>query len=113
MMEDESSFKRGVVELILTGKPEEALELLSHHYGVETPQLRVGMPRSHRKHAGCYVAGRKTVYVANRDNLYNPYVVLHEFYHHLRTRRGEHRGTEKHAESFAKEYLEAYQKITS
>jgi hypothetical protein len=41
-----------------------------------------------------------------------PFVVLHEFYHHLRTALDrKHRGTEKYADEFAREFIEAYKSI--
>jgi hypothetical protein len=47
----------------------------------------------------------------NSDIFYNSFVVLHEFYHHLRTRGGVHRGSEKHANMYAKGFVDAYKKI--
>jgi len=100
------------VWLIVSKKPEDALEALSHYYKVKTPELKVGMPKRHRKKVGCYVSKNKTIYVSDLDNLYNPYVILHEFYHHLRIHDTKHKGTEKQAKRFAKDYIEAY-RITS
>jgi len=37
--------------------------------------------------------------------------VLHEFYHHIRTSGGIHRGSEKHANMYAKSFIESYNKI--
>lgn len=107
-MDSEGVFRAKIVHLILSRNPEEALKLLSQHCHVVTPDLRVGMPKGHRKNFGCYIAGKKTIHVSDRDNLYNPYLILHEFYHHLRTTDKKHRGTEKHANKFAREYIEAY-----
>lgn len=107
-MNSEGLFRAKIVHLILSRNPEEALKFLSQHCHVVTPDLRVGMPKGHRKNSGCYIAGKKTIYVSDRDNLYNPYLILHEFYHHLRTTNGKHRGTEKYADKFAREFIEAY-----
>jgi hypothetical protein len=41
----------------------------------------------------------------------NPFIVLHEFYHHIRTRAGVHRGSEKHANMYAKSFIDSYKKI--
>ena len=101
-------FKTKVVDLILTGKPEEALELLSQHYNVAVPELKVGLPKGCTKSFGCYVAKNQTIHVLNRENLCSPYIIIHEFYHHLRTQGKEHKGTEKHAQRFAEEYLRTY-----
>jgi len=111
-LNSEQLFKTKIVHLILSKKPEDALKALSHYYKVITPELKVGMPKGHRKNVGCYVSKNKTIYVSNSNNLYNPYLILHEFYHHLRTHDRKHRGTEKYADRFAKDYVEAY-KIAS
>jgi hypothetical protein len=39
--------------------------------------------------------------------------VLHEFYHHVRTREGVHRGSEKRANMYAKSFIDAYMKMAS
>ncbi len=109
MLADEQLFKARVVQLILKKEVEEALEVLSRHYHVSVPRLKVGMPKRSGGKAGCYVSGTKTIHVASMEKLYDPFVILHEFYHHLRTQGGKHRGTEKHASKFAEEYITAYQ----
>ena len=109
MSADEELFKARIVELILKKKVDEALVALSQHYRVSVPALRVGMPKRSGGKAGCYVSGTKMIHVASMERLYDPFVILHEFYHHLRTHGGKHRGTEKHANKFAQEYITAYQ----
>jgi hypothetical protein len=47
----------------------------------------------------------------NQEYLDNPFVILHEFYHHLRTHGMEHRGTEKYANRFAEEFIEAFKTL--
>ena len=112
-MKADFQFKARIVYLILSRKPEEALKQLSRHYCVEVPKVKIGMPRGHVKNRGCYVVGKKTIYFSNQDALYNPQVVLHEFYHHLRTQGRKHKGTEKLADAFAKEFWEAYKEMVS
>lgn len=112
-MKADFPFKARMVYLILSRKPEEALKQLSRHYSVEVPKVKVGMPRGHVKNRGCYIVGKKTIYFSNQDALYSPHVVLHEFYHHLRTQGRKHKGTEKLADAFAKEFLEAYKEMAS
>ena len=109
----EQRFKALVVGLILNGKAEEALEFLGEHYGVEVPKLKVGLPKGRKKKAfGCYVARNRTICVLNSDVLREPFVVLHEFYHHLRKALDKkHRGTERYADEFAKEFIEAYKSM--
>ena len=113
LMGNKESFEARIVYLILSKNPEEALKSLAEFFHVETPRLSVGMPKRHMKDAGCYVSIKKTIFVSNRDNLYNPFVILHEFYHHLRTHNAKHLGTEKYANRFAEEYIEAYKKTAS
>ena len=105
---DEKQFKARIVHLVMGQETEKALELLSQYYHVPTPKLKVGMPKRGVKQQGCYLVKSETIHVANRDNLFNPYIVLHEFYHHLRTKRAIHKGTEKNADKFAKEYVATY-----
>ena len=104
------AFKAKVVALILSRETEEALELLSRHYGVEKPKLRVGMPKRYSKNPACYVAKKRTIHVSRREILWNPHIILHEFYHHLRNLINAQRGIEKYAERFAENYLQAYRK---
>ena len=106
----ELEFRASIVEFILDGKVEEALELLSERFSVSLPKIRVGLPNRHRKSTlGCYTTKNQTISVLNSDALKDPTVVLHEFYHHLRTSVDKkHRGTEKYACEFAEEFVEAY-----
>ncbi len=107
----QDNFKPLVVWLILNGKPEEALTLLSKNYKVTVPELKVGLPKGHKiKAFGCYTAKNQTISVLNSDILVNPFVILHEFYHHIRSKAVDriHRGTEKNANKFAMTFLEAY-----
>jgi hypothetical protein len=105
--------KARVVQLILDGVAEEALVFLAGEYGVDVPRLRVGLPKGRKRSlVGCYSARDKTISVLNSDVLKQPFVILHEFYHHLRTRVDlKHRGTEKNANEFAHSFLRAYELI--
>jgi hypothetical protein len=104
------NFKPLIVWLILNGKAEKALELLAKNYKVSTPKLKVGLPKGRKATAfGCYTPKDATISVLNSDVIGNPFVILHEFYHHLRTTIDKkHKGTEKNADKFAKEFIEAY-----
>ena len=106
----EPEFRASVVQLILNGKVEEALRLLAEQYHADLPRIRVGLPSRYRKNTlGCYTAKNQTISVLNSDTLKEPTVVLHEFYHHLRTSIDmKHRGTEKYAGEFAEEFIKAY-----
>jgi hypothetical protein len=105
----EQQFKATIVWLILHGEVERALERLAQRYGVKVPTLKVGLPKRRKSKAvGCYNGKKITISVLNSDTLKDPFVILHEFYHHLRTDKEKHRGTEKYANAFAREYIEAY-----
>lgn len=106
----ENQLKAFVVHLILDGKVEKALKLLAKHYNVNEPKIKVGLPKGGKKNTlGCYVAETETIFVFNNDTLKEPFVILHEFYHHLRMGvKKSHKGTEKHACMFAKNFIEAY-----
>jgi len=100
------SWKRTVVRLIREGRPEEALALMGEKYSVKPPKLRIGTVKGRREVAGCYVAKERTIYLSHADMMLEPYVVLHEFYHHLRSMEGKFSGSEKHADTFAREFVQ-------
>ncbi len=82
MLNSEYLFKAKIVQIILMKENFEAIKALSHHYGVDIPNLKVGMPKRYSKKVGCYVSKTKTIHVMNQEYLDNPFVILHEFYHH-------------------------------
>jgi len=103
---DENIFRVRIVQLIRDERnPEAAVDELSAHYHIERPALRVGLPKGEKKALGCYVHRDKTIYISSHEYLFDPYVVIHEFYHHLRSVLGKHRGTERHAKEFAIAFL--------
>ena len=103
---DEANFQGKIVRLIaIERKPEAALDALCSHYRVERPALRVGLPRGEKRALGCYVHRERTIYMSNEEYMFDPYVLIHEFYHHLRHVGGKHRGTERHARDFALSFL--------
>jgi len=106
----EQNFKALIVYLILNGETEKALEMLAKHYSVDVPKIKVGLPKRHKKKTlGCYNAKNKMISVLNSDALKEPFVILHEFYHHLRTSLDrKHKGTERYADEFSKEFIQAY-----
>ena len=108
MTDNELLFKTGIVRLILLKETDDAIKALSRHYGINVPRLKIGMPKKSGRNVGCYVSKTKTIHLADREKLEDPFVILHEFYHHLRTHGKEHLGTEKHADRFAEEFIEAY-----
>ena len=100
-----------IVWLILNKRTEEALNLLSDHYQVTMPRLKVGLPKGHKKNVfGCYTSKNQTILLLNSEVIGNPFVIIHEFYHHLRTSIGkEHKGTERNANKFANDFIREYQ----
>ena len=108
----QANFKQTVVRLILNKQTEEALAMLAKNYNVNTPNFKIGLPKGHRRNVyGTYSAKNQTISLLNSDMLGNPFVVLHEFYHHIRTKNvdKQHRGTEKNADKFAIEFLKEYE----
>jgi hypothetical protein len=102
-----------IVHLILAKETEKALEQLSIANRIDVPALRVGAVKGKKKALAVYVEKEKTIYVAEGESLWDPFIILHEFYHHLRCKSGRHRGTEKLADAYAVDYINAYQVFTS
>ncbi|HYB75542.1 MAG TPA: hypothetical protein VEC08_01150 [Nitrososphaerales archaeon] len=113
-MESEEEMKAAVVALILDSKTEEALDILSRWYRISRPRLTIGVVEGRTKGvAAVYSTRRREILAANREYFYNPFVMVHEFYHHLRSRSGRHRGTEKDADKFAMEFIAAHRRLAA
>src|SRR4030065_1220899 len=99
--------KSRVVWLMLNQRAEEAITLLAKQYKTRTPRLKVGLPKGQRKNiSGCYTPKNETISVLDSDTLGNPFVIIHEFYHHMRTSiEKKHKGTERNADHFALQFL--------
>lgn len=110
-MQDEHELHIQVVQVILEGKPERALQLLSSYYEIVVPDLRVGTVKRHRRVLGCYLPNEKRIYVSKSEYLSNPFIILHEFYHHLRTFSGKKRQAEKRADQFANTFIEDFRRF--
>src|ERR687896_1333678 len=105
--------KAKIVYMILNKRTEEALQNLSKFYNTTPPEIVVGTVKGKRKTVyAVYVQKESKIYAINSDVFYNPFIILHEFYHHIRTKGGIHRGSEKNANKYAKSFLEAYNRIT-
>jgi len=101
-----------VVSTILDSRPEDAISILSEHYHVSKPRISVGVFEGRTKGvAAVYSVRRREILAANRDYLYNPFVIIHEFYHHLRSTSGKHKGTERQADEFASDFIESYRRV--
>jgi hypothetical protein len=104
--------KAKVVYMILNRKTEEALQKLSRFYNITPPEIVVGTIKGKRRTVyAVYVQRERRIYATNSDIFYNPFIVLHEFYHHVRTKGGVHRGSEKHANTYAKSFIDSYNKL--
>ena len=104
----ESELHIQVVQTILKGDPEHALRLLSSYYRIIVPDLRVGTVKRHRRVLGCYLPKEKRIYVSKSEYLSNPFIILHEFYHHLRSFSGKKRQAEKRADQFANSFIDDF-----
>jgi hypothetical protein len=110
--EPDEEFKAMIVKTILDSNPELALDLLCEYYRVERPRLRVGVVNGRNKGVqAVYSANRKEILAARREFLFDPFTIIHEFYHHLRYFGRDHRGTEKYADRFAIDYIRAFRSI--
>ncbi len=104
--------KAKIVALILDKKTEQALDWLSKLYKVDVPQIVVGTIKKKRRTVyAVYVVQEKKIYASNSEIFYNPFVVLHEYYHHIRSKFGTHRGSEKHANMYAQQFIDAYMHV--
>ncbi len=98
-----------IVKLILNKRTEKSLQLLSNFYKIQAPEIVVGTIKGKRKTVyAVYVHSQRRIYATNSEIFYNPFVILHEFYHHLRYRGMEHRGSEKSADKFALYFINSY-----
>jgi hypothetical protein len=108
---DEESMAR-IVQKILNKDTEQALSDLSKMCKICPPEIVVGTIKGKRKTVyAVYVQNENRIYAMNSEIFYNPFVILHEFYHHLRSRGGVHRGSEKNANLYAKRFIDAYSKV--
>lgn len=106
--------KAKIVQMILNKKTENALEKLSEFYHVESPKIVVGTIKGKRRTVyAVYVPAQKKIYALNSDIFYNPFIILHEYYHHIRSKLGVHRGSEKHANMYAKDFIDSYTRIVT
>lgn len=108
----DEKFKARIVQMILDKETERALLILCKFYKISPPKIAVGTIKGKRKTVyAVYVQNESKIYCMNSDVFYNPFIIIHEFYHHLRTIAGLHRGSEKHANKYAKGFIDSYNKI--
>lgn len=106
--------KAKVVHMILDGKTEAALTKLSEFYQVDIPKITVGTVKKKRRTVyAVYVPAERKIYALNSDIFRNPFVIIHEYYHHIRSKLGVHKGSEKHANLYAQGFINSYNKLIS
>jgi hypothetical protein len=110
---DGPKFKAAIVGLILTKDTEAAVELLSKKFRVRPPKLEIGHTKGKKMALAVYSVEANSISFADQEYFFNPFVVLHEMYHCIRSKSGHHRGTEKNADRFALDYIENYRRIES
>ncbi len=114
VIDGEDAFKALIVSMILDSQTEKALDLLCERYHLTRPRLGVGVIEGKTKGVrAVYSVGRREILVAKREYFYDPFVVIHEFYHHLRSVGGKQRGTEKQADKFAIDFIQTYNRVAS
>ena len=110
--EIDDTFKAYIVQLIIDKKTEQAIESLSRFYEIKPPQIVVGTIKGKRRTVyAVYVQRESKIYCINSDIFYNPFIIMHEFYHHLRTTAGVHKGSEKRANMYARDFIDSYKTI--
>ncbi|MGH2638511.1 MAG: hypothetical protein ACRDF4_04415 [Rhabdochlamydiaceae bacterium] len=108
---DERNFKAMIVQLILSKDTERAVELVSEKFKVRTPRLGIGPTKGKKIALAVYSVSANSILFKDQDQFFDPFVVLHEMYHCIRSRSGSHRGTEKNADRFALDYIEEYRRL--
>lgn len=110
---EESKFKATIVGIILSKNTERAVELISRKFNVKAPLLGIGPTKGKKKALAVYSVAANTILFRDQDSFFDPFVVLHEMYHCIRSTSGSHKGTEKNADKFAIEYIETYRSLVS
>jgi hypothetical protein len=108
---DEPRFKALVVFLILSKDTEKAVELVSKKFRVTPPKLGIGMTKGKKRALAVYSVAANSITFSDQDHFFDPFVVLHEMYHCVRSKSGSHRGTEKNADRFALDYIQEYNTV--
>jgi hypothetical protein len=108
---DDARFKAAVVDLILSRDTETAVRLVSSKFHVRLPVLQIGHTKGKKIALAVYSVAANSISFADQEHFFNPFVVLHEMYHCIRSRSGNHRGTERNADRFALDYIENYRRL--
>lgn len=114
MPEPDELTQAEIVHMILSKDTEQALQALSKFYRIKPPEIAAGTVKGKRRTAyAVYVPKERRIYAKDSNIFYNPFVVLHEFYHHLRSQGGTHRGSERHANLYAQGFLKSYEVVVT
>ena len=109
---EETLFKSLVVYTILSKDTEKAVDMVCARFHVKAPSLRIGnVPKGHKKALAVYSVASNSIAFRDQDQFFSPFVVLHELYHCIRSKSGEHKGTEKNADRFALSFIEEYNRL--
>lgn len=107
---EDSLFKTIVVHLILSKDTERAVELVAKRFKVKPPRLGIGHTKGKKIALAVYSVTANTILFSEQQYYFDPFVALHEMYHCIRSKSGNHRGTEKNADRFAIDYISEYRK---
>jgi hypothetical protein len=103
-------FKSRIVQMIISKETEKAVELVSKKYKVRSPRLGIGPTKGKKVALAVYSVNSNAILFSNQDYFFDPFVVLHEMYHCIRSKSGSHKGTEKNADRFALDFIDAYKR---
>ena len=112
-MEMDEDFKAEIVSMIIQGRTIDAIKKLSDSYGIDPPRIKVGRVKGKSRALAVYIPRTKTIIIQNGELFNNPFVVLHEYYHHLRYQDKRHRGTEQNADKYAASFIQAFKSKVS
>lgn len=110
---DDAHFKAAIVGMILTKDTELAVDVLSRKHHVRAPSLEIGHTKGKKIALAVYSVAANSIAFADQEYFFNPFVVLHEMYHCIRSRSGHHRGTEKNADRFALDFIQNYARVNA
>lgn len=86
---------------------------MSRRYKVRTPSLGIGPTKGKKVALAVYSVSANSILFSDQEYFFDPFVVLHEMYHCIRSKSGSHRGTEKNADKFAIDFISEYQRQIS
>jgi Zn-dependent peptidase ImmA (M78 family) len=107
----DAAFKIFIVYTVLSKDTERAVSLVCEKYRVRAPKLRIGLPKGQQRALGVYQVEPNSIAFRSQNEFFDPFVVLHELYHCIRSSSGSHKGTEKNADAFAISYIQEYNRL--